>query len=91
MKLLEAVKIMPHLKIMEAVLVLVHHNIIYNNYQYKSRFLWTLVPDQKFFGQLLFKWDIYYISHLKLLYFQKPLIQRFHLLKYGLLIKILNQ
>ena len=70
----------PHLKITEVVLV--HCNIVSKDYRKYSRFLHTFVPD-KSFGQLL---DI----SLKNLYFKKPLIQSFYVLKYGLLIKILN-
>ena len=33
----------------------------------------------------------YYLFHLKILYFQKVLIQSFLIFKYGLLIKILNR
>ena len=40
----------PHLEITE--LVLVHCNIVNNNYQQDSRVLFTFVPN-KFFGQLL--------------------------------------
>ena len=70
----------PHLKITEVVLV--RCNIVSKDYRKYSRFLHTFVPD-KSFGQLL---DI----SLKNLYFKKPLIQSFYVLKYGLLIKILN-
>ena len=40
----------PHLKITEVVLV--HSNIVNNDYQHDSRVLYTFVPD-KSFGQLL--------------------------------------
>ena len=66
-----------HLEITE--LVLVYCNIINNDYQHDSEVLYTFVPN-KSFGQLL---DI----SLKKLYLQKPLIESFVILKYGLLIK----
>ena len=71
----------PHLEIIEVVLI--HCNIINNYYQQVSRVLYTFISN-KSFGQLL---DV----SPKTLYFQKPLIQNFHILKYGLLIKILNR
>ena len=40
----------PHLEISEVVLI--HSNIVYNNYQQDSRVLHTFVPD-KSFSQLL--------------------------------------
>ena len=70
----------PNLKITEAELV--HCNNVNISYQQDSRALYTFIPN-KLFGQLL---DV----SLKILYFQKHLIQNFHILKYGLLIKILN-
>ena len=69
----------PHLEITEVILV--HCNIVNNDYQQDSRVLYTFVPN-KSFGQLLFL--------LFLLYFKKLLTQNFHILKHGLLIKILN-
>ena len=91
MRLLESTKIkvtrdknseeMQHLEITE--LVLVHCNIVNNDYQNDSRVLYAFVSN-KSFGQLL---DI---SPKKTLHFQKPLIQTSHILKYGLLIKTLN-
>ena len=66
-----------HLEITE--LVLVYCIIINNDYQHDSEVLYTFVPN-KSFGQLL---DI----SLKKLYLQKPLIESFVILKYGLLIK----
>ena len=72
---------MQHLEITE--LVLVHCNIVNNDYQNDSRVLYAFVSN-KSFGQLL---DI---SPKKTLHFQKPLIQTSHILKYGLLIKTLN-
>ena len=71
----------PHLEITEVVLV--HCNIVNNNYKQDSRVLYTFVPN-KLFGQLL---DILP----KIFFFFKLLIQNFHILKYGLLIKILNR
>ena len=70
----------PHLEITE--LVLIHCNIVNNNYQQDSRALYTVVPN-KSFGQLL---DM----PPKNLTFLKTFTQNFHILKYGLLIKILN-
>ena len=70
----------PHLEITE--LVLIHCNIVNNNYQQDSRALYTVVPN-KSFGQLL---DM----PLKNFTFLKTFTQNFHILKYGLLIKILN-
>ena len=46
----ETGKNMPHLEITEVVLV--HCNIVNNDYQYDSRVLYTFVPN-KSFGQLL--------------------------------------
>ena len=68
---------MPHLKITEVVLV--YCNILYNDYQHDSTILYTFVSN-KSFGQLLI------IFHLKMLYFEKALIENFYILKYGLLI-----
>ena len=62
--------------------VLVHCNIVNNNYQQDSRVLYTFIPN-KFFGQLL---DI----SPKTFIFLKLSMQNLHILKYGLLIKILN-
>ena len=36
----------PHLEIVE--LVLIHCNIVYNNYQQNSRILYTFVPNKSF-------------------------------------------
>ena len=71
---------MPYLEITEVVLI--HCNAVNNSYQQNARVLYTIVPN-KSFGQLLG------ISS-KILYFEKLFIQNFHILKYGLLIKILN-
>ena len=64
----------PHLEITEVVLV--HCNIVNNNYQQK------FVPN-KSIGQLL---DIFPKNFI----FLKILTLNFHILKFGLLIKILN-
>ena len=69
-----------HLEITKVVLI--HCNVANNGYQQDSIVLYNFAPN-KTFGQLL---DI----SLKNLHFQKPLIQNFHILKYGLLIKTLN-
>ena len=71
----------PHLEITEVVLV--HCNIVNNDYQYDSRVLHTFTPN-KSFSQLL---NISPTSFI----FLKHLIQNFHILKYGLLIKILRR
>ena len=67
---------MPNSEITKVVLV--HCNIVKNNYQQVSRVLQTLISN-KSFGQLLG------ISP------KKHLIQNFHTLKYHLLIKLLNR
>ena len=66
---------MSHLQIIEVVLV--------KNYQQNSRVLDTFVSI-KSFGQLL---DL---SPKIFLFFEKLFAKSFHVLKYGLLIKILN-
>ena len=66
----------PYLEITEVVLV--HCNIVNNHYQQDSRVFYTFAAN-KSFDQFL-----RYFS-------QKFLIQTFSILKYGLLIKILNQ
>ena len=71
---------MSHLEIIEVVLI--HFNIFNNNYQQHSRFLYTFVPNESF-GQLL---DI----SPKNFIFLKTFNSNFHILKHGLLIKILN-
>ena len=71
---------MLHFEITEVVLV--HLNIVKNDYRQDSRVFYTFVP-KKLFGQLL---DI----SSKNFMFLETLIQIFHTLKYGLLIKILN-
>ena len=69
----------PHLEITEEILF--HCNIVNNDYQQDSSVLYTFFPN-KSFGQLL---DI---SPKNFIF--KNLTQNFHILKYGLLIKILN-
>ena len=64
------------------VVVLIHCNIVNNDYQQGLRVLHKFVPNTSF-DQLL---DI----SPKKLFFKKRLVQNFHILKYGLLIKILN-
>ena len=68
---------MLHLEITEVVSF--HYKVVKNNYQQDSRVLYAFVPDI-LFGQLLDS------LQLKSLQFYKPLIQNFHILKYGLLI-----
>ena len=69
---------LPHLEITKVVIV--HCNIVSNDYQHDSRVLNTFVLN-KLFGHLL---DISPI-------FFQLLILNFHMLKYGLLIKIINR
>ena len=73
----------PDLEITEVLSI--HCNIVNNYYQQGLRVLYTFVPN-KSFGQVL---DILSKNFI-FLYFQKHLIQHFHVLKCGLLIKILN-
>ena len=70
---------MTHLESTEVVLI--HCNIVNKDYQQDSRVLYSFVSN-KSFGQLL---DIS-PNNLK-----KLLTQNFYILKYGLLIKILNR
>ena len=72
---------MPNLEITE--LVLIHCNILNNDYQQDSRVLYTFIPN-KLFGQLLDFSPKNFI-------FLKTLNSAFHILKYSLLIKILNR
>ena len=65
---------LPRLKTTEVVLV--YCNIVNNDFQHNSRVLYTFVPNKSF--------DI------SPKIFLKSLIHSFHILKYGLLIKILN-
>ena len=71
-----------HLEITEVVLV--HCNIVNNDYQLDSRGLHTFILN-KSFAQLL---DI---SLEKKFVIKKPLIQSFLILTYGFLTKILNR
>ena len=66
-------KNVPHLEITEAVMV--HCNIVNNDYQQNSRVLDTLVPNESL-SQLL---DVSPKSFI----FKKPLIQNFYILKCG--------
>ena len=70
----------PHLEITEVVLV--HCNIVNNDYQQDSRVLYTFVTNQPF-GSLL---AISPTSHI----FSKTSIQNMMKLKYGVLIKIVK-
>ena len=70
----------PHLEITEVVLL--HCNIVNNNYKQDSIVLYTFVPN-KSLGHLL---DI----SSKNFVFLKLLIQNFHIIKSGLLIIILS-
>ena len=72
---------MPNLKITTIVSVL--FNNLNNDYQHDLGVLHTFLSI-KFFGQLL------NISSKSFIFFLKLFIQRFYILKYGLLIKILN-
>ena len=71
----------PYLGITKVVLV--HCNIVNNDHQHDLRVLYTFIPN-KSFDQIL---DI----SPKNFIFLKRLIHNFHILKYGLLIKILNR
>ena len=70
----------PHLEIVE--LVLVHCNLVNNDYQQDSRILYTFVPNKKF-GSLL---EISPTNQV----FRKHLILNFKKLKYGSQIKQVN-
>ena len=63
--------------------ILVHSNNVNIHYQQDSRVLYMFIPN-KSFGQLL---DI---SPKNFIFSKKLLIQNFLILKYGLVIKILN-
>ena len=67
----------PHLEVTEVVLV--HCNIVSNDYQRDSRVLYTFVPNKPF-GEFIRNFSKK--SKLK--------IQNFNILKYGLQIKIVN-
>ena len=71
---------MPYLEFTEVVVI--HCNFVNNSYQQNSRVLYTFVPN-KLFGQLL---DI----SPKNFIFLKCFTQNFHILTYGLLIKIIK-
>ena len=71
---------MPYLEITE--IILVHCNIVNKNYHQDSRVLYLFIPN-KSFGQLL---DISPDNFI----FLKLLSQNFYILKYELLIKIVN-
>ena len=71
-----------HLEITEVVLI--YCKIVNNDYQQYSRLFYTFVP-KKSFGQIL---DI---SPKNFDILKRLLTQNFHILKYGLLIKILNR
>ena len=63
--------------------VLIQWNIVNNVYRLNSSVLYTFVPNNYLIN--------YKIFHPKTLYFSKYLTQNFCILKYGLLIKILNR
>ena len=69
----------PHLEIVE--LVLIHCNLVNNNYQQNSRIFYTFTPE-KSFGRLL------QISPPKHIFFKKTFNSEFQEIKYGLQIKI---
>ena len=71
----------PHLEVVE--LVLVHCNLVNNDYQQDSRILYTFVPN-KTFGSLL------EISPKNHVFFLKHLILNFKKSKYGSQIKQVN-
>ena len=70
----------PHLEISEVVLA--HCNIVNNDYQQDLRVLFTFILVNRLVS--------YYIFLLNISYSLKNLIQNFHTLTYGLLIKLLN-
>ena len=70
----------PHLEISEVVLA--HCNIVNNDYQQDLRVLFTFILVNRLVS--------YYIFLLNISYSLKTLIQNFHTLTYGLLIKLLN-
>ena len=87
MKLLGSTKIngenVPHLEITEVLLV--HCNIVNNDYQRDLRAMYTFVP-KKSSGQLLNILPRNFICLRTL-----SLSQSFHILKYGSLIKVINR
>ena len=66
---------MPHLEI--AKVVLIHYNIVNHDYQQDSKVLYTFIPNKSFDQLLDFSPKIF-------------IFKNFHILKYGLPIKILN-
>ena len=72
---------MSHLEITEVVLV--HCNIVYNDYQQDSRVFYTFIANESF-GQLLDISPKYFI------FLILSMIQNFHILKYGLLMQVIN-
>ena len=70
----------PHLEITKVVLV--HCNIVNNEYQQNSRDLHTFIPIKSF--------DKLLDTSQKVSYLERHLIQRFRLLKHNLLIKTPN-
>ena len=70
----------PHLEIDETGLV--NCNIVNNDYQQDSRVLHTFVPNKSLGQVRCFTQQI--------LYFWTLLFRNFHILKYGLLFKLLN-
>ena len=73
-------------KLESVEVVLVHCNVVNNNYQQASKVLFPFVPNKKF-GQLITFAPNSLTMKLNLL---KLLMQNFYLLKYGLQIKILG-
>ena len=71
----------PHLEIAE--LVLIHCNIVNDNYQKNSRILYTFVPNKPFDSSL----EISPPNHF---FLKKHLIHNFSKSKYGSQIKIVN-
>ena len=73
---------LPYLEITEVVLI--HCNVVNNSFQQNSRVLYTFIPN-KSFGQLL---DI---SPKNFIFLKTSDSEFSYIVKYGLLIKILNQ
>ena len=70
----------PHLEITEVVLV--HCNIVNNDYQQDSRVLYTFVPNKP--------WVVYWKLHQQIISFSKHLKHSFNLLEGGLQTKLVN-
>ena len=70
-----------HLEVTEVVLV--HCNIVNNDYQKDSRVLYTFVPNKPF-GSLL------EISPTNFIFLKALIVQNFQMFKYGLQVKIVN-